>query len=134
MDVILVIGRVLFAAIFIASGIAHFRQADAMAGYAAHKGAPGGKAGVLFSGVVFLLGGLSIALGIYPDLGALVIAAALIPVSYFMHAFWKETDPMAAQAENASFMKNVALIGAALVFFAVFQQYGVDAGVISDPL
>jgi uncharacterized membrane protein YphA (DoxX/SURF4 family) len=134
MDIILVIGRVLFAAIFIASGIAHFKQADAMAGYAAHKGAPGGKAGVLISGVVFLVGGLSIALGVYPDLGALLIAAQLVPVSYFMHAFWKETDPMVAQAENASFMKNVALIGAALVFFVLFQEYGVDAGLISDSL
>lgn len=135
MDIILVIGRVLFAAIFIASGLAHFKNADAMAGYAAHKGAPGGKNGVLLSGVVFLLGGLSIALGVYPDVGALIIAAALIPVSFFMHAFWKETDPMAAQAENASFMKNVALIGAAIVFFWFFNQaQDVPAGLLSDPL
>lgn len=135
MDILLVIGRVLFAAIFILSGFAHFAKADDMAAYAAHKGAPGGKLGVQGSGVLALLGGLSIALGVWPDLGAILLVAFLIPVSFFMHAFWKETDPMAAQAENASFMKNVALIGAAIVIFVVVNQaQTVDAGLISDPL
>ncbi|MDQ8047141.1 MAG: DoxX family membrane protein [Solirubrobacteraceae bacterium] len=135
MDVILVIGRILFAAIFIFSGVAHFAKADDMAAYATHKGAPGGKAGVVFSGVLSLVGGLLVLLGIYPDLGALILIVFLIPVSYFMHAFWKESDPMAAQAENASFMKNVALIGAALVFIALWHQTDhVNAGIVSSPL
>jgi putative oxidoreductase len=135
MDILLIIGRALFAAIFIMSGIAHFTKADDMAAYAQHKGAPGGKAGVIVSGVLALVGGLSILLGIYPDLGSLLIIVFLIPVSFFMHAFWKETDPMAKQAENASFMKNVALIGAALVFFVLWHTLGkVDVAIISAPL
>lgn len=135
MDFVLVIGRVLFAAIFIFSGIAHFTKADAMAEYSKYKGAPGGKLGVQASGALALLGGLSIALGVWPDLGALLLIAFLVPVSFFMHAFWKDTDAQAAQAENASFMKNVALIGAAIVFFVVVNQaQTVDAGLITDPL
>ena len=135
MDIVLVIGRILFAAIFIASGIAHFTKADDMAAFAAHKGAPGGKAGVVFSGVLALLGGLSIALGVWPDLGALLLIVFLVPVSFYMHAFCKESDPMVAQAENASFMKNLALIGAAIILFAIVNQaQAVDAGLITDPL
>lgn len=135
MDVILVIGRVLFAAIFIASGIAHIKQAEGMAGYAASKGVPSAKSGVILSGVFALVGGLSILLGVWPDLGAILIVLFLIPVSFFIHPFWKETDPRAKQAENANFMKNVALIGAAIVFFYFFNQaQDVPAGLISDPL
>lgn len=135
MDVILVIGRILFAAIFIFSGIAHFQKADDMAAYANHKGAPGGKGGVILSGVLALVGGLSILLGVWPDLGALILIVFLIPVSYFMHAFWKESDPMAKQAENVNFMKNVALIGAALVFIALWHETGhVAVGIVDTPL
>ncbi len=77
----------------------------------------------------------TIALGVWPDLGAILLIAFLVPVSVFMHAFWKETDPMAAQAENASFMKNVALIGAAIIIFVVVNQaQGLDASLVSDPL
>ena len=134
MDILLVIGRVLFAAIFIASGIAHFTKADDMAAYANHKGAPGGKLGVQLSGVLALLGGLSIALGVWADLGALLLIAFLVPVSFYMHAFWKETDPMAAQAENASFMKNVALIGAAIIIFVVVNQAQALDAALTSPL
>jgi len=135
MDILLIVGRALFAAIFILSGIAHFAQADGMAQYAAHKGVPNAKAGVLASGVLALVGGVSVLLGIYPDLGALLLIVFLIPVSVMMHAFWKETDPMAKQAENASFMKNVALIGAALILFYFYNQtQDVAAGILSNPL
>jgi hypothetical protein len=39
-----------------------------------------------------------------------------------MHPFWKETDPMGRQMEMIQFNKDVALAGAALAFFWVFQN------------
>lgn len=135
MDVLLLIGRALFAAIFILSGIGHFAQADGMAQYAQAKGVPAAKLGVLASGALALVGGLLILLGVWPDLGAILIALFLIPVSVMMHAFWKESDPMARQTENISFMKNVGLLGGALVLFYLFNQtQDVAAGLLSDPL
>ena len=122
MDVVLLVGRILFALIFIASGFAHFAQADAMAGYAKMKGAPGGKAGVLLTGLMILLGGISVAAGIYGQIGALLLIAFLLPTSVLMHAFWKEEDPMAKQTENVMFMKNIALAGGSLVLLWVFSQ------------
>ena len=59
-------------------------------------------------------------LGIYGDLGALIIAATLVPISIFMHAFWKESDAQAKMTEQVAFNKNVALIGGALAFFVFF--------------
>lgn len=135
MDIVFLVARAFVAAIFILSGIGHFAQADGMAQYAQAKGVPAAKAGVLFSGVLALVGGLSVLLGVYPDLGALLLVVFLLPVTFFMHAFWKETDPMVKQTENIAFMKNVGLIGAALlVFYVVNQTQDVAAGLLSSPL
>src|SRR5690606_25262934 len=107
MDILLVIGRVLFAAIFILSGVGHLTKADGMAQYAQSKGVPSAKAGVIVSGLIAIVGGLMVALGVYPDLGALLLIIFLGAVTFMMQPFWKETDAMAKQTENVSFMKNV---------------------------
>lgn len=127
MDVVLIIGRVLFALLFINSGIAHLTKLEAMTGYAKYKKIPAAKAGVIVSGLMILVGGLYIALGIYADLGALLIALFLIPTSFLMHAFWKETDATAKQNETVGFFKNLSMAGAALIIFALVAT-GTDFG------
>ena len=127
MDVVLVIGRVLFALLFINSGIAHLTKLEAMTGYAKYKKVPAAKLSVIVSGLMILIGGLYIALGIYADLGALLIAAFLIPAAVLMHAFWKETDATAKQNESIGFFKDLSLAGAALVIFALVAT-GTDFG------
>jgi uncharacterized membrane protein YphA (DoxX/SURF4 family) len=127
MDVVLVIGRVLFALIFINSGIAHLTKLEAMAGYAKYKKVPAAKLSVILSGLMILVGGLYIALGIYADLGALLIALFLIPAAVLMHAFWKETDATAKQNESIGFFKDLSLAGAALIIFALVAT-GTDFG------
>ena len=119
MDVVLVIGRVLFALIFINSGITHLTKLEAMTGYAKYKKVPAAKLSVIVSGLMILIGGLYIALGIYADLGGLLIALFLIPAAFLMHAFWKETDATAKQNESIGFFKDLALAGAALIIFAL---------------
>ena len=127
MDVVLVIGRVLFALLFINSGIAHLTKLEAMTGYAKYKKVPAAKLGVIVSGLMILIGGLYVALGIYADLGALLIALFLIPTSFLMHAFWKETDATAKQSETIGFFKNLSMAGAALIIFALVAT-GTDFG------
>jgi uncharacterized membrane protein YphA (DoxX/SURF4 family) len=127
MDVVLVIGRVLFALIFINSGIAHLTKLEAMTGYAKYKKVPAAKLSVIVSGLMILIGGLYIALGIYADLGALLIALFLIPAAVLMHAFWKETDATAKQNESIGFFKDLSLAGAALIIFALVAT-GTDFG------
>jgi hypothetical protein len=61
-------------------------------------------------------GGLSVALG------ALLILAFLLPVAFFMHAFWKETDEQAKANQMAHFMKNMAMAGAALVILYAYNR------------
>ena len=77
MDVVTLIGRLLFAALFIGSGIGHFAKLEAMTGYAQYKKLPAAKLGVMISGLFFLLGGIYIAAGFWVDLGALLLAAGV---------------------------------------------------------
>jgi uncharacterized membrane protein YphA (DoxX/SURF4 family) len=125
MDVVLVIARILFAAIFINSGIMHLTKLEAMTGYAKYKKVPAAKLSVVVSGLMILIGGLYIAL--YADLGALLIAIFLIPAAFMMHAFWKETDATAKQNESIGFFKDLSLAGAALIIFVLVGS-GTDFG------
>jgi uncharacterized membrane protein YphA (DoxX/SURF4 family) len=119
LDAILVIGRILFAFIFVTSGIAHFAKLEAMTGYAQYKKLPAAKLGVMISGLFFLLGGIYIAAGFWVDLGALLLAITLILAAVIFHNFWKETDPTAKQNEMIAFNKDIALAGASLMLFAL---------------
>jgi uncharacterized membrane protein YphA (DoxX/SURF4 family) len=128
MDLVLIIGRILFALIFINSGIAHFTKTAAMTGYAQYKKVPAAKVSVLLSGAVILIGGVLIVLGFYADLGALLIALFSIVSAFMMHNFWTIEDATAKQGEMASFFKNLALGGAALILFVLIGQ-GTSIGV-----
>jgi len=135
MDVVALIGRILFAALFLGSAFGHLTQSEAMAGYAKSRGVPQAKLAVLGSGVLILVGGLLVLLGLWMDLGALLLVVFLVPTAFMMHGFWKETDPMAKQTEMVAFQKDIALAGAALIIFALYAGYGADLGItITDPL
>jgi len=107
------LGRILYSAIFIMSGPNHFK-AETM-GYAAAQGVPLATIAVPFSGIIALLGGLSIALGYRAKLGAWLIVLFLVPVTLMLHRFWGLSDPQATGLQLAMFMKNLSLLGAALI-------------------
>ena len=130
MDVVVLIGRVLFALLFMGSGVGHFTQRQMMAGYAASKKVPAAGVVVLASGVLILVGALMVAVGVWPDLGALLLAAFLVPTAFLMHGFWAETDATARMTEQTHFLKDIALAGGALVMFGLFAQLGDDLGLV----
>jgi putative oxidoreductase len=110
---VVVLGRFLFALIFLMAGANHFNKQTI--GYAASQGVPLASVAVPLSGVVAIVGGLSILLGYRAKLGAWLIVLFLIPVSLMMHRFWTVTDPMMAQIQMILFMKNVSMLGGALL-------------------
>ena len=127
MNTVLIIARVLFALIFLASGASHLTKLEAMTGYAQYKKVPAAKLAVVVSGLMILVGGLYIVFGVYADLGALLIAIFLIPTAFLMHAFWKETAATAKQNEQIAFMKDISMAGAALIIFVLVGS-GADFG------
>ena len=117
MNEVMLVGRSLFAFMFVMSGFNHLAKAEAMAGYAAYKKVPAPKLANLLSGVLMLLGGLSIILGVYADLGALVLAILLVAMAVKMHDFWNAQGE-AKQPEMIGFLKNISMAGGALFLFA----------------
>ena len=110
-------GRLLYSSIFIVAGLNHFSAAPI--GYAAAQGVPLASIAVPLSGVISLVGGLSIALGYKARWGAWLLVLFLVPVTLMMHRFWGLSDPQFAMIQLAMFMKNVALLGAALLITVV---------------
>ena len=132
---ILLIGRILFVLFFLFSVLGHFKQNQMMIGYARHKGMPlAGLAGWP-AGLWMLIGSLSVLLGILPDVGALMLGLFVIPAGLWFHSFWKVDDEQQRTTELMNFMRNVALVGVALMLFAFFTTVGHDLRlVMTGPL
>lgn len=128
MNNVLLIGRILFAMMFVSGGLNHLTKAEAMTGYAGFKKVPAAKLSVLVSGVLLLASGLSVILGVYADLGALVLAVLLVLMALKMHDFWAQTDAQAKQTEMVGFFKNISMAGGALIMFGVAATEGSDYG------
>jgi putative oxidoreductase len=122
MDVVFLIGRIVFAFLFLGSAVAHLTQTKAMAGYAGSKGIPSPELLTRLTGLQILLGGLSVLLGVWGDLGSIVLLLFLVSTAFLMHAFWKESDAMAKQMEMVQFNKDIALAGATLAFWWAFDS------------
>jgi len=116
----------MFSLIFVLGVPNHFKQATI--DYAAAAGVPLAHVAVPLAGIIALVGGLSIALGFHARLGAIALLVFLVPVTLFMHRFWGLSDPQQAQMQQINFMKNLALMGAALFFvYAGSGAYSLDA-------
>lgn len=126
------VARILYSLIFIFAAFGHFKP-DTIA-YAAAQGVPLAKLAVPASGILSLAGGLSVALGYRTKLGAWALVLFLVPVTLMLHNFWSVTDPMTRQMQLAMFMKNLGLIGGALLL-AVHGAgaYSLDAVSVQRP-
>jgi len=137
MDALFLVGRFLFGLLFVVSGLAgHLAGYRQLAGYAAAKKIPFAGPAVLVSGVMIILGGIGIIAGIWADLSALAIAVFLFGTTFFIHNFWTlpKDDAMARLQDMTQFQKDLALLGASLVFFAV-TAFGGDFGPsVTEPL
>jgi len=109
-----IIGRVIFGLYFAYSGFGHFKNGKGMVGYTASKKVPMPWLAVYGSGLIILLGGLGVVFAYHMTISLLLVIIFLVPTTIFMHDFWKETDPMARMSQRINFLKNVALLGAAL--------------------
>ncbi len=107
------LGRFFFVAIFLLSGPRHF--ATQTIEYARQAGVPAAGIAVPLAGIIALLGGLSILLGYKAKLGAWLLVLFLVPVTVMMHRFWGLSDPHLVMLQQVNFMKNLSMLGAALM-------------------
>jgi putative oxidoreductase len=115
---VVLLGRLFFVLLFLISAPDYFSQAGI--GFAASQGVPLASLAVPLSGLLALAGSVSILLGYRARLGAWLIILFLVPVTFTMHKFWELTDPTMAHMQMINFMKNVEIIGGALLI----SQFG----------
>jgi putative oxidoreductase len=133
MDWVFLIARILIAIVFLMSALKyHFGGAGIR--YAESYRAPFPRLLVPFSGLVIAVAAAALAAGAWADVAALVLAAFLLVVSYFMHPFWKEPDPQTKLGQQVHFLKNLGLVGGLLVVFYAYDELGADALSLTDPL
>lgn len=120
MSLLTVLGRAALGAPFVYLGYQAVKTPGGRVNAASDFGIPDDYAelAVRANGAAMVLGGLSVATGILPRVGAAGVAASLVPTTLAGHAFWNDTDPKTKAANLTQFLKNLGLIGGMLVVAA----------------
>lgn len=133
--VIVLVGRIVFAIPFLVAGFAHFRMGQQMVAYARSMGAPLPALGGWPAGLWLLVSGLSVLLGVWPDIGALMLAAWGVPTAWYIHGWWRYEDEQSKQTQQTIFFRNVTFVGASIILAGAFVALGEDLRyVITPPL
>jgi len=129
---ILLIGRILFVALFAYSArghiVNHERYVTTARGRLPVPYVAGWPAGAWL-----VLADLLMVLGIWADIAALMMAAFLIPTALLFHRFWTIADPAQRRTQEGAFYRNVSLLGATLALFALFSVVGAVRFAITGP-
>ena len=110
------LGRVTYGSILLSMALNGFTNTDEQVEYAASKGVPMPDTLVPLSHGLLLFGSLGVILGVFRRLSVGAIALFFVGVTPMMHDFWAVEDEDQRQTQMIHFMKNTALLGAALSF------------------
>ena len=127
MDSIFLIGRILLGGYFLVGAYNHLFKSSNLVAYAEMKKVPKAKMAVIGSGLLLLFGGYSILTGVRVEAGISALILFLIPVTFTMHAFWKE-EGQARAGDQVQFMKNMALLGAILMLLSIPTPWAMSLG------
>ena len=122
--IIELIGRILFSIYFVYAGRGHVANSSTYEGFARSGKFPVPAVAGWPAGIWLIAGGISIALGIWPDIGALLIAAFVALAGWYFHRFWEIGDPDQRRPQQQLFFRNLITVGACLVMFALFATLG----------
>ncbi len=119
MEELFLAGRLLTGGFYLLSAFHHFTDLDSLARSAASMGVPLPAVAVAVAGILLAIAGVTLILGVYPDIGIAALVLFFVPVTVVMHAFWADRDPAIRQMDLVNFGKNAALLGSALMFAVV---------------
>lgn len=135
-DIIFLVGRIFFSIYF--SGAAALWGPSSSVGALAHLAGAGEKRAraraVRFrfprlagapSAIWLGAGSFSIAFGIWPDIGALMLAMFSAAAAIYFHGFWRLPTER-RETEANLFFRNLMFTGAALILFACLVMQGPD--------
>ena len=113
---LIVMARILFTSLFFLSGVTHFTDIPYYISLMP-EAFPFKVGLILISGVVELAGAAMILFNWRPRLGAWLLIAFLIPVTFVVHGYEMvvETNEVIRALQQAHFLKGICLVGAALL-------------------
>lgn len=121
------VGRILLSQIFLASGIMKIPHWSQTAESMTKEGMPAASFLLAMAILVEIGAGLCVLLGWQARLGALALAAFLVPATLIFHDFWTFAGE-AMQSQMQHFMKNVTIIGGLLMVAAAGAgRFSLDA-------
>lgn len=123
MDYIFLLSRLILGLYFLFNSFNHFTKISMLAEYTKSKNVPQPRLAVLVSGLLLLIGSLTILLGVYIEIGILALTLFFLPVSFIMHNFWQIQDPQMKTIEAVNFMKNMAIWAGVLLLLFVPQPW-----------
>ena len=133
-DWLFVVARVLVAGAFALSATKYGFGGIGMT-YADSYRSPFPKLVRSLCALAIVIAALAVALGAWADIAALVLVALMLWVTYAMHPFWREYDTNARLGQTVHLVKNLGLVGGALLVFFVYNQLGDDAPLsLADPI
>lgn len=112
------VGRFLIGLYFTQAALRNFMKQQLHVGILAGKKLPFPREGLLVALAVQLLGGVSVALGIFPALGAVGLIAFTIVANAIYHDFWNHKGAERVQ-HAVSVLTNLAIIGGLLLVIAL---------------
>jgi uncharacterized membrane protein YphA (DoxX/SURF4 family) len=121
-DIVFLLGRILFSFTFIFSGLNHFYKYKNWVSYGKTKinNLFLVKFGVIYTAITLTCTGISVGFGIKPAIGSLWLFMFLFPMSFILHPFWRYSDSNKRLVEKMYFYKNMSLSGASLLMCILF--------------
>ena len=126
-DVIFFVGRLLLGGFLLYNAYNHLFKVKDLTAYTESKKIPMVQAAIIISGLLLLFGGYTIITGVRVTAGIAALVLFFIPVTFTMHAFWKE-EGQARMMDKVQFMKNLAILGAILMLLAIPTPWPISLG------
>ena len=125
---VLLVGRLLMASLFLPSGISKLMGFSAFAASLGPKGLPFPEAWAAAAVAIEVLGPVALILGIFPHWTALLLIAFVVMASGTSHRYWEFTEAAVRRAQEINFYKNISIIGGFLLLYVTGAgRYSVDA-------
>ena len=116
--ILIIVGRFLLGAYFVQAGVRNVMKFELHTGILAKKNVPQPRISLFVALAVQVLGGLSVALGIVPAIGAIALILFTIAANFLYHNFTRFSGEERVTHLN-SVLTNAAIVGGFLLVIAL---------------
>jgi putative oxidoreductase len=128
---LVVVARILLAAIFITAGLSKITGFDGTVAYIASVGLPAPALLAVLAITVELVGGIAVVIGYKTRLAGFLLAGFTLVAGFIFHNYWAAPADQ-AYIQNIMFMKNLSIAGG-LLLLTVFGAGGFSIDAKNKP-